>query len=323
MASQAEQTALTAAFVASQRLLAMTLTRDLVLLLRAIFSINDPGQSWPATKVALDSLIRERRRQSTDLARVYYRDLRRAALSPPRTGAVRLGRVAPTRPPVVLSPANPVPLTPAPSDADFDAELRAAAEAAERELDLQPEDIDPVEPDDLPDDRVDATLNATGIASYKKAIRAGQTPEQSRDTMAVNLSGAVTNLALEGGRELIHETVMADEEAIGWARVDDGDPCAFCAMLISRGAVYKSADTAGRAKNKQFVGPGMFKFHNHDGCSAVPVFDPNDPVLERADELYDKWLEVTRANPRERMADAWSKYWDNREDKPKASGATG
>lgn len=315
MASQAEQAALTAAFVASQRLLATTLTRDLVLLLRAIFSVNDPGQSWPATKMALSSLIRDRRRQSADLARVYYRDLRRVALSPPRPIGPRPVRVA--------SPSPPAPQPPGPSDRsdldDLEAEARAEAEAA-RELDLEPEEIDPVEPDDLSDDRIDATLNATGIASYKKAIRAGQTPEQALDTMAVNLSGAATNLALEGGREVIHGTVQEDDEAIGWARVGDGDPCAFCAMLISRGAVYRSAETAGRAKNKHFVGDGMFKFHNHDYCTGVPVFDPNDPVLDHAEKLYDQWLEKTAGHSGKAAINAWRDYWDSRDDAEPAAG---
>lgn len=311
MASQAEQAALTAAFVASQRLLAVTFTRDLVLLLRAIFSVNDPGQSWPATKQALAAMTRDRRRQSTDLARVYYQDLRRAALLQPDR----------PRPPATRRTPD------LPDDFDESAPEEPGTEADEIDVEVgefEFDDVDPVEPDDLPDDRIEATLNATGIASYKKAIRAGQTAEKALDTMAVNLSGAATNLALEGGRELIHETTMSDDEAIGWARVGDGDPCAFCAMLISRGAVYKSADTAGRAQNKNFVGEGMFKFHNHDGCTAVPVFFLSDPVLEDAEALYDKWLEVTGSAPGEKMFDAWARYWKNREDKPQpAAAATG
>lgn len=183
-----------------------------------------------------------------------------------------------------------------------------------------------VEPDGiehLAEDRIEANLNSTGIASYKKAIRAGQSPEKALDTMAVNLTGSASTLALEGGRETVRDAVLSDDEAIGWARVADADPCAFCAMLISRGAVYRSRETAGAAKNKQFEGEGMFKFHNHDGCSAVPVFDPEDPVLEEADRLYDKWLEVTAASAGGKMIDVWTKYWDSREDKPRPEAATG
>ncbi|TDD97635.1 hypothetical protein [Actinomadura rubrisoli] len=349
MPSQAEQAALTAAYVAEQRLLAASLSRDLVLLVRQIFSVADPGQSWPTTKLALDTLIRERRRQSANLAARYYVDLRQLAVpqSPlRREAAIYEARRRQFRPEVRVDPGTglvhtrlasaaevseatrtieaPLPEQPRPEGAP--AELDGFADISEEDAWAELEKIAPITLEDieeLDEDRVDANLNATGVASYKKAIRAGQPPERARDTMAVNLAGSAATLALEGGRETIRSAVLGDDEAIGWARVTDADPCAFCAMLASRGAVYRSRQTAGGAKNKQFEGEGMFKFHNHDGCSAVPVFDADDPVLEEAERLYDKWLEVTRAAPGEKMIDAWTKYWDNREDKPRPETATG
>ncbi|KAB5606685.1 hypothetical protein EHS19_06735 [Bifidobacterium jacchi] len=37
---------------------------------------------------------------------------------------------------------------------------------------------------------------------------------------------------------------MSKSRADGWRRVSDGDPCAFCAMLVTRGPVYTSRDKA-------------------------------------------------------------------------------
>lgn len=343
MPSEAEQAALTAAYLAQQRLLAATLSRDLVLLVRQIFDVTDQGRSWSATKLALDSLIRERRRRSADLAARYYVDLRGLAAPSPvgRDARLRGERSRQFTPEVRLDPGTGLVTTRLGSSAEVSEATRAIeaplpgrpredVESAELDLpgDLSEEDawaelgkIAPLTPEDVADldeDRVDANLNATGIASFKKAIRAGQNPERAVDTMAVNLSGASTTLVLEGGREVIHDAAMADDEAIGWARITDPDPCAFCAMLASRGAVYHSRATAGAAANKKFVGDGMFKFHNHDQCLAKPIFDPEDEALVVADELYERWLKVTRGAPGQKMIDSWAQYWNQLDpaDKP-------
>jgi len=100
----------------------------------------------------------------------------------------------------------------------------------------------------------------------------------------VETSGAVSTYVLEGGRETIVGSVKADPQAVGWARQTDGRPCAFCLMLASRGAVYKE-DTVG------------FQAHDHCGCSAVPVFDRNDPLPQNR-----RWLDVYNRATREARA---------------------
>jgi hypothetical protein len=170
-----------------------------------------------------------------------------------------------------------------------------------------------VHPGGLDEDRVEANLNATGIAVYHRALRAGQAEARAVDTMAVNLSGAATTLTLEGGREVVRDAAAADVEAIGWIRVPDADPCSWCAMLASRGVVYRSAETAGRAKNRGFVGEGLFKWHDHCGCTAVPVFRDDDPLLDRADDLYEQWLRETQGHSGRNARNAWRRYWENRE----------
>lgn len=315
---------MTAAYVAQQQLLASALTRDVVRIIRQMFDPADLGRSWSATKLALDALIRDRRLRSAGLAARYYVEVRRLAVPQaprlvpappgrsvfidPGTGTLR------TAPRQLATPAGhqaaqaTAPRAPAQVPAMADEPGSLSEDEAWAELDR----IAPARPGELDDDRVDVNLNATGIATYQRAIRSGRAEAQAMDTMGVNLSGSATTLALEGGREVVHDGVRGDDEAIGWARVGKEDPCAFCAMLISRGAVYRSEATAGGRTNKNFVGDEMFKFHDHDRCIPVPVYDPSDPILDRAEALYDQWLQVTSGHSNQAARNVWRDYWENR-----------
>ncbi|MFG2001692.1 hypothetical protein ACGFNU_21330 [Spirillospora sp. NPDC048911] len=326
MASQVDQVAaaVTAAYIARQRRLAMTLTRDLILLVRQVFTPGEAGASWAATKMQLESLIRARRQLSADLAARYYVDLRWVSLNPQQAPHLRPEATAKLpetrRPPAreVLKSApqasrrSSTPLEPAAELEDL-ADALGLDDLSETQAWAELERIAPAQPEDLDADRLDANLNATGIASYKRALRAGQTPDRAVDTMAVNLAGSATTLTLEGGREVIRDSADADDEAIGWLRVPDADPCSWCAMLASRGAVYRSEQTAGRAKNDQFTGEGQFKWHDQCGCTAIPVFDPDDPHLRAAEDLYDQWLRETQGHSGNNAVNAWRRYWENRD----------
>jgi hypothetical protein len=164
----------------------------------------------------------------------------------------------------------------------------------------------------LPDERLMANVDVTGIGMYQRALKAGSTPSQALDRSAVTLSGTASRLALEGGRSVVAETVQADGDAIGWMRVTDADPCSWCSMLASRGAAYKSAETAGGRKNAEFVGGGQFKWHDHCGCTVTAVFHQDDPRLDHADDLYDQWVQATQGHSGNAAVNAWRRYWENR-----------
>lgn len=168
-------------------------------------------------------------------------------------------------------------------------------------------------PIDLVDDRLMTNIDVTGIGMYQRALKAGATPVQALDRAGVTLSGTASRLALEGGRSAVSETVRGDTEALGWMRVTDGDPCSWCAMLASRGAVYRSAKTAGGRVNAEFSGHGQFKFHDHCGCTVAPVFSQDDPRLDHADELYGQWVQATQGHSGTAAVNAWRRYWENRD----------
>jgi hypothetical protein len=168
-------------------------------------------------------------------------------------------------------------------------------------------------PIDLADERLMTNIDVAGIGMYQRALKAGALSQQALDRSAVTLSGTASRLALEGGRSVVAETVQSDADAIGWMRVTDGDPCSWCAMLASRGAVYRSAATAGGRKNAEFVGHGQFKFHDHCGCTVAPVWSQDDPRLDHADDLYDQWVQATQGHSGKAAVNAWRRYWENRD----------
>ena len=130
---------------------------------------------------------------------------------------------------------------------------------------------------EIPDAQIATSLYVTGRDALRKALDAGQSPDNARATTFVRSSGAVSRHVVDAGRQTILDSVAADEQALGWARVTDGDPCYFCLTLASRGAVYKSEQSAD------------FKAHDHCGCTAMPVFKGTEiPDLQRWREIYNR-----------------------------------
>jgi hypothetical protein len=107
----------------------------------------------------------------------------------------------------------------------------------------------------------------------------------------VQLDGGVQLRLSNVARETVAESTYADPQAVGWQRVGSGR-CAFCRMLIARGAVY-SERTA------------RFAAHDHCGCSAVPAFGgqplpvtPYEPSKRRiSDANRARVRAYLRANP--------------------------
>lgn len=90
------------------------------------------------------------------------------------------------------------------------------------------------------------------------------------------LSSEVEQMVLDQGRDAIIRAVQQDKAAKGWARVTEPGACYFCAMLATRGAVYRSESTANfRAHTKQPNGTG-----GTCRCHAEPVFSAYEPTAQ-------------------------------------------
>ena len=167
-------------------------------------------------------------------------------------------------------------------------------------------------PAPLPEEQILRTIDATGIATYQRALRSGATDSQAIDRTAVTLSGSASRLVLDGGRSVVDLASQADSEAVGWVRVTDASPCPWCLMLASRGSVYRSEARAGGERNSRFIGDGNFKWHDHCGCVAAPVFSHDDPNLKRADDLYDEWSSVTNGHSGQDAVNVWRQALESR-----------
>lgn len=158
----------------------------------------------------------------------------------------------------------------------------------------------PVTPADLAAELLKVVLDATGIAAFKRAISLGKTPEQALQIASVMLAGSVSRLALSGGRDAILGNVQQDRQAVGWARITDKDPCAFCAMLSSRGPAYRSKQTA------------SFQAHDHCACMPVPAWNRDEAWLQHSKDLYEQWQEATAGHSGAGARREWRRHWDNR-----------
>lgn len=109
-------------------------------------------------------------------------------------------------------------------------------------------------------------------------------------TAHTRAEGAVERLVLNRGRDTMQQAVRRDREATAWARGAALGACYFCALMASRGAVYKTAGTAGRDADETFAGEGQAKYHNNCHCVIIPVFRGQtfelSPHAEAWDQLY-------------------------------------
>lgn len=104
-----------------------------------------------------------------------------------------------------------------------------------------------------------------------------------------NTGAAVARHANQAGRDAVRDTAASAGEEIGWARVTTSPhPCAFCAMLASRGPVYTSERTA------LYRGYSVDAYHFHCDCRATLVFK-GKPWHGQADyeRLQDLWTAST------------------------------
>lgn len=141
---------------------------------------------------------------------------------------------------------------------------------------------------------IKTSLLVTGPIGVKSRIGKGIDPRIAKAKALVDVSGAASRHVLEGGRQLITEATANDQLAVGFARVTDDDPCAFCAMLASRGFAYQSRETASRTTARSRKrGPGK-EYHDHCGCTVEPAFAEGAEWPGRAREFEQLWMDSTK-----------------------------
>lgn len=142
-----------------------------------------------------------------------------------------------------------------------------------------------VVPDTPLADVIVPNLRFVGPSNAGRMWATGQQPSQIARTTLVNIEGELTRQILAGGRQTIVDTVRDDRRARGYSRVTDGAPCAFCAMLAGRGAVYTSE------------GSGSFEAHRKCGCTAEPTYWTDAPLSPSARQFADLYKQAARSAP--------------------------
>lgn len=148
-----------------------------------------------------------------------------------------------------------------------------------------------VRPAALPStEQVSKSLDWATSGLYREA-----TPETEQAALT-KVEGLTQSLVLNMGRETLITAVEDDRKAKGWARVPEPGACSFCLLLATRGAVYKSKETAGPNQrsvrnpgSEAFKGAGEFKVHDHCHCHVEPQFsDHYEPTAQvrAAQALY-------------------------------------
>jgi hypothetical protein len=135
-----------------------------------------------------------------------------------------------------------------------------------------------------------SSLVVTGPATIKSNMARGLLLERAVDHARTKVAGAAMRHVLNGGRETTDGIIRADRQALGYARATSGRACSFCAMLASRGPVYKGADTAG------------FQPHDHCSCSVEPVYR-RDAAWPAGSTAYKAQWEQAKALARDEDLD--------------------
>lgn len=120
--------------------------------------------------------------------------------------------------------------------------------------------------------------------------------EDIHDKAGASGSGLVDMIGIQAGRDVIDFAVEKDKRIKRVARGTSGDPCAFCAMLASRGFVYRSEATAG------------FKAHRNCHCYAIVRWS-TDSELPALNQYYkEQWPIITRGYSGNDSLNAWRRW---------------
>lgn len=122
-----------------------------------------------------------------------------------------------------------------------------------------------------------------GLGWATKGLWAAQPDVPAAKTLA---NGVAQKLVVGTGRNTLIAAIGGDKQCRGWAREARPSACSFCALLSTRGAVYKSEKTASVTKDGA-------AYHDHCHCLPVPLFaDHYEPPAH-----VREWAQLYRDTP--------------------------
>lgn len=145
---------------------------------------------------------------------------------------------------------------------------------------------------ELIEEQARRSLAYLGVFGLTERIRKGVDPAEAFSKAQAEAAGAAVRHVANGGREVILDAVQKDRRAVGWQRVTRVNPCYFCAMLASRGPVYKE-DSFDESDPRFEGGIGEHKVHDACKCFLVPVYSRTTEMPGPAKRFQDLWNETT------------------------------
>ncbi|MGW5130875.1 VG15 protein [Streptomyces sp. NPDC004135] len=289
------------------------------------------------------TLVMGRRRQSRDLARAYYR-LARAlrtgttVADPYHSEPTYITIDVLRREFAELTGSAESPqegresATPAsPPDSSSSAATGQAGEADEEAADsdqAREDDLDRIRVEEIAglreaEERIEReaeqelrlVLEALGTNNLQKKVDkidgarsaddVDQQREEAHQQAGARQAAAAERVALNGARSTVWNHMQRDRRVLGYIRLSrTGTPCGWCAMLISRGPVYRSETSATYADGD--------KYHDNCHCYAEPVFSreqyDSSPAYELNRRYEDLWPKVTRGLSGKAAVSAWRRF---------------
>lgn len=174
-----------------------------------------------------------------------------------------------------------------------------------------------------------------GPGSYKKSVdkeigdgsrmsgaEADKKREEIRKKAGNRQAASAERHVLNGARSVIWEAMSKDKECIGYIRLSrTGTPCGWCAMLISRGPVYRSKQSA------EFSDGDLY--HDNCKCYAEAVYSEEQYDIDSSYALnreYQRlWPKVTNdpryRRPGDSAITAWRRYFRTQNDQSQSAQA--
>ncbi|MEX1655523.1 hypothetical protein ABZ960_20440 [Streptomyces pseudovenezuelae] len=177
--------------------------------------------------------------------------------------------------------------------------LRDAEERIEREAEQELRTVlEALGPDNL-QKKVDA------IDGARSADEVDQLRDEAHQQAGARQAAAAERIAMNGGRSAVWNHMSRDRRVLGYIRLSrSGTPCGWCAMLISRGPVYRSQSSAEFADGD--------KYHDNCHCYAEPVFTreqySSSPAYELNRRYEELWPKVTRGLSGKAAVSAWRRF---------------
>jgi hypothetical protein len=169
----------------------------------------------------------------------------------------------------------------------------------------------PIRMAELPQRELERVVDSQGIGRFFQTLpTVPDDLSQAAATAEESLQASSARLSLKGGRQTMTQAVHSDPKAEGWERTISSTACSFCSMLASRGAVYRNEKSAD------------FRAHDHCNCTAIPVFDGQDPS-QQSQDLAKQWQQVTRGKSGANARKAWQDHWERQSNGGRDGGAAG